>query len=143
MLKRASAGVIFSLTSAVAMADAPMCGDMKPNHDELLSSQDWRLVARGQSNGDLVLAEAAAVETRKGQDAPLLVKNTKRITWDQARKLVLLGAVSKVVQSHDLSVQLTTRLKKVYVTREPKIDDIVHLVKVVDPCQVFVHAWTE
>lgn len=143
MLKALGVGIIFAAAAVVAMADAPMCGDTTPRHEDLLSAEEWDLVTAGKSNGDLVLTEAAALEKAKALDSPQVVKGATRISWEQARKLILLGAVAKVIQLHDLSVQLTTRSKKVYAVQEPHIGAVIHMVKVVDPCQVLITIWSE
>jgi hypothetical protein len=46
-----------------------------------------------------------------------------RISWDQARKIILIGAARVIIQGHDLTVRVTSRSGKTYITTEPQIDD--------------------
>ena len=66
----------------------------------------------------------------------------KSIDWKVAKKLVMDGKVIHAIQGHDLTVMLWTKNKK-YITKEPKIDDILNVILKVDPKLVFIKYGTE
>jgi hypothetical protein len=110
-----------------------------------LSSDERRAVIDEDAKGDPVLAEAIALERAKYQDlSPAKdVASPVKIAWEQARRLLLLGAVRVAAEHHDLSVFLFTKSGKAFTTREPHLDEIWKVVKEVDPCGVYVVRLTE
>lgn len=63
------------------------------------------------------------------------------ISWDQARKLVLLGSVRTILRTKGLQLRLVSRSGNVFVTAEPTEGDARRLADVVDPCHVFIETW--
>ena len=110
-----------------------------------LSSDESRAVINEDAKGDPVLAEAIALERAKYQDlSPAKdVASPTEITWEQARRLLLLGAVRIVWAHHNLSVFLFTKSGKAFTTREPRLNEIWKVVQEVDPCDVYVIRMTE
>jgi hypothetical protein len=121
-----------------ALLNAATCKDP-------LSSNERRAVIDEDAKGDPVLAEAIALERAKYQRLSPAedVASPTETAWEQARRLVLLGAVRVVAQHHDLSVFLFTKSRKAFTTREPRLDEIWKVVKEVDPCGVYVSRLTE
>jgi hypothetical protein len=68
---------------------------------------------------------------------------TREIEWDRAKEMILGGQAQSVMQTHSLSVSITGRDGIQYRTREPNIDDVLRLVKEVDPKRVFMGYGTE
>jgi len=97
-----------------------------------------------EAGGDLVLGEAIALEQAKERDLSTTpIPSAPRISWDQARKLIRLGAVRVAAQHHDLTVLLITRSGKAFSTLEPRLDDVWEAVATVDPCGVYTIKVTE
>jgi hypothetical protein len=70
-------------------------------------------------------------------------KENLKIDWEKAEKLMRSGKVYAVTQWHSLNVELYSRDGRVYETKEPKIDDIYHIVLEIDPKGVFILYSTE
>ena len=61
------------------------------------------------------------------------------ITWSQARRLLLLGTVTRLYTKYPAEgLYLGTRSKKVYFTKVTQPDDLWDLTKLVDPCGVYI-----
>jgi hypothetical protein len=52
-----------------------------------------------------------------------------RISWDEAKQLILSGQVAQVTQLHSLEVRLLLKDGRMVVTTEPAIDDVFELVR--------------
>ena len=126
------------LFATPALLDAATCKDP-------LSSDQRQAVIDQDAKGDPVLAEAIALEQAKDRDlSPAKGAATPTvIAWEQARRLLLLGAVRTAAQHHDLSVFMITRSGKAFTTREPRLDEIWKVVAEVDPCGVYIIRLTE
>lgn len=51
-----------------------------------------------------------------------------RISWEEARELILSGEVEFIFQAHSLEVQINTRDGRRFVTTEPRIDEVFAVV---------------
>lgn len=67
----------------------------------------------------------------------------RHIRWKAAVALIRNGAVKYVAQDHSLRVSLTTKDGHRYVTREPRIDAVWHLIREVDPKREHIRFATE
>lgn len=65
------------------------------------------------------------------------------LEWEAAERLIRAGKIGSIKQTHSLRVYLVTWSGESYVTREPKIDQVWHLVKEIDPSGVFINFGTE
>jgi hypothetical protein len=140
---RTAIALFCTLASAGALADTPQCGDSKPQHYDLFSSDEMKAILDGKPHGDPILEEAAAVEAQNRIIPTRATSNSKVLTWTQARKMILAGVVTQIVQSHNKRVELTGRSGKIYVTHEPKLDAVFEIAAVVDPCRVYIRWLTE
>jgi hypothetical protein len=122
-------------------AHPPICGDTKRQHAELLTAAEWQAVLE-EKPGDPIVAEQIDHEKAKRAE-PASVGDPIPISWEQVRKLVLLGVVRSTYQSHDLTVRLVNTGRRSFVTREPRIDEIQRVAAVVDPCGVYIRHVTE
>jgi hypothetical protein len=135
---------IFSLAPlSIVAAQPPLCGDKKAQHADLLSVEQWQSVLNETPGDDPVLEEAIALEKAKYGEEPPNLEKAIRVNWDQARKLILLGAVRQTEQNHNLTVWLITGTGRIYVSREPHIDEIYRVAGIVDPCGVYIQHTTE
>jgi len=82
------------------------------------------------------LADGFWSYVREGQPAA-------KISWDEARNLILGGKVRFCGQTHALHVSLQMRDGRGFYTTEPKIDDVIKLAREVDPKGVFIGIETE
>jgi hypothetical protein len=65
------------------------------------------------------------------------------LDWLSARILIGLGYATQVMQSHDRTVLLLSKSGMSFRTKEPHLDDVIHVVLQIDPCHVFVRVLTE
>ncbi|MFZ6820002.1 hypothetical protein [Undibacterium sp. Ji22W] len=80
----------------------------------------------------------------KASDWPVTVnKKPYEVTWEEAKKLILRGVVTHIMQNHDRSVYLITNRGSHFVTKQPTIDNIYLVVSSVDPCHLYIHVLTE
>jgi hypothetical protein len=85
-------------------------------------------------------AATAVVTAAAGSLYPDFANGTE-VTWEQASSLVFNQEVTKATQSHDAKVYLTLKDGRTLVTTEPKIDDIMMLIKQCgDPCSTITIA---
>ncbi len=75
-------------------------------------------------------ALAALQSPQEGIPYPDL-KDGDTIEWYSTTELILGGLVTKVVQSHDLTVYVTLKDGRTFKTFEPAIDDVI---KVIEAC---------
>ena len=75
----------------------------------------------------------------------LIVRNSlsQEIEWEKAKQMILSGQVMSVSQSHSRVVGLSMRDGRTYSTQEPKLDDVLPIVREVDPKGVFMRYKTE
>ena len=55
------------------------------------------------------------------------------IQWEEAVKLIRSGKAEYVSQGHSLRVSITTKDGRRYFTQEPEIDDVLRVIREVDP----------
>ena len=67
----------------------------------------------------------------------------RKIEWQEAKQLILKGKIISVSQTHSLRVDLMGQDGQQYTTKESKIDEVLHVVKEVDPKMVFMSYVTE
>ena len=91
-----------------------------------------------QAHGDPVVEEAIWQERAKRGIAPHKPIETIRITWDQAQKLILLGAIRETFENLNLSVVLTAHSGRKYRAQQPQSDSLSRAIAVVDPCGVYI-----
>ena len=113
MSKRAAFALLLSLASTAAVADSLLCGDSKPQHYDLFSPDEMKAILDGKPHGDPVLEEAAALEAQNRVAPVSPTSSSKLLTWFQARKMILSGAVSEIHQSHNQRVVLLRPLRSV------------------------------
>jgi hypothetical protein len=136
--------LVVCLIPLVAHAEPRLCDESGPQRADLLTPEQWQSVLNEEPNGDPVLVEAIAAEkARHDYLGAMETAEPIAIDWAQARKLVLLGVVRTTFQSHDLTVRLLTRSGRLYVTEEPRIDEIWRVAHIVDPCDVYIQHVTE
>lgn len=70
-------------------------------------------------------------------------ENAIEIPWNDAKRMVLLGFITKTMQGHNKVVYLESKSGKVYRASEPKIDNISAIIRIVDPCHIHVLEATE
>jgi hypothetical protein len=87
---------------------------------------------------EVLIQEAESLD----EDLPRL-SGAKDISWEEAKRLVLLGVINTTIQAHNLTVHLVSDSGAVYRTKEPKIDEIWRISQVVDPCRRFIQHITE
>jgi hypothetical protein len=67
----------------------------------------------------------------------------ERISWEEARNMILRGWVRFVSQGHSREVNLVTSHGTGFVARQGAIDEVIQVVRSVDPCMVFIRVVTE
>jgi hypothetical protein len=65
------------------------------------------------------------------------------IDWPQAKRLILNGLATTVIQGHSLDAWIVSTSGKTYKTREPALDEVVRTARVVDPCGLFIKLISE
>jgi hypothetical protein len=120
------------VVSDASLADSPGCGD------NALTPKQMTAVLDGKPNGDPVLLEAMALPRLSALQPLARAKSPKPISWEQARAMILLGAVVEFLEKRDLTVTLTTRGGNAYLTREPRDAEVSRLSELVDPCHTFI-----
>jgi hypothetical protein len=65
------------------------------------------------------------------------------IDFPQARRLILNGLVTTILQTHSLDVWIVSTSGKTYQTRETILDEVVHIARMVDPCGRFINLSSE
>jgi hypothetical protein len=65
------------------------------------------------------------------------------ISWDDAKRMILRGYVTVIVQSHNRGVDIKTSKGSSFTTIEPRIGEVFNIASVVDPCRLFILRITE
>jgi hypothetical protein len=65
------------------------------------------------------------------------------IEWADARRMILSGYVVSISQDHSRKVAIKTDRGSSFATMEPKLDEVVVVASVVDPCRRFIRIFTE
>jgi hypothetical protein len=74
---------------------------------------------------------------------PPNTNNSIGIEWTQAKRMIYMGLVATVVQTHALDVWLISTSGKSYKAREPSLDEVFRSASVVDPCHRYIEFLTE
>ena len=130
------------LSPLVAVAGPLDCKDtgLRPNH--LLSASEMDLATRGTPSSDPIISEASFLLNKASDDISAEeMRRAGSISWSQARRLLLLGAVTRLHSSPGASVYLMTRSGKFYSTKVTSPDDLWDLVRLVDPCGIYITVW--
>jgi hypothetical protein len=113
------------------MAASPKC-----KVDEPLSLEQRQAVVKNDARGDPLVLEAIALEHAKSPDFSHQAGTATPVTWQQAQKLIWLGAARTVFQHRDLSVTIISSSGRKFTTREPRLGDAWDAVAKVDPCGI-------
>lgn len=73
----------------------------------------------------------------------LRLEERRLVPWEKAKELILKGDIVFVMQSHSLDVAMEGGNGVLYKTTEPKIDEVLRLIRQVDPKGVFINYGTE
>jgi hypothetical protein len=109
--------------TAVAFAEAPVCGIDSVDTRDPLTKEKRDAVLSGRGGGDPVVVEGIFLQHVQNQEPRGHSRASVKITWEQVRKIILLGAARTIVQSGKNTVQITTRSGQRYVGAEPEEDD--------------------
>ena len=129
--------VTLPLAASARDHERTTCSGTPSRNASLLTDGEHEAVIDEHPNGDPVLVEAIAQERTRYPDPPLMWTALTNVTWDQARKIILLGAVHVLWEHLDLSVVLVTRSGHRYRSTEPALGEAEHVLGVVDPCHVY------
>jgi hypothetical protein len=80
---------------------------------------------------------------RKGFWKAAATSEVTEIEWEDAKRMILEGRVVQVFQAHSKYVRLLGTDGRTYRSTEPRLDDVLHLTKEVDPKSVFIVYSTE
>ena len=62
-------------------------------------------------------------------------KDGLEIEWGQAEDIIMNGAISQIIQTHDGVLILKTREGVVFVTQQPQVDEVKKVIESCgDPC---------
>ena len=92
---------------------------------------------------DPVISEAQFL-LNKGSDAISAdeLGRAVPIQWAQARRLILLGSVSRIYTKYpNEGLYLATRSGKIYSTKVTPPDNLWGLTNLIDPCHVYISIW--
>jgi hypothetical protein len=131
-----------SVLPPIAVGDPLGCSNTGLRPRGVLSDSEWRAATHGLSSSEPVIAEAAYL-LKKGSDdfSTDERQRASNIDWPQARRLILLGAVNRVNYVPGAAVYIGTRSGKVYMTKVTQPPDLLELVKLVDPCRLYISFW--
>lgn len=139
-------GVVLRLLAAPAAAhdtNGIGCGG-EPGRDAVpLTEAESDAVRRGDREFSALVGEVVAEQAESLKDNLPRLTEAKDVGWGEAKRLVLLGVIHTPLQWHDLVVHLVSDSGAVYRTKEPKIDEIRKVARVVDPCGLFIAHITE
>jgi len=136
--------VLGLLASVAAFAGQPVqCGDQYPDTEGLLSPEELEQALGAKASKDVVISEASRTPRFARPAFVGFPKSQTHVDWVTVKRLVLLGAVAEIFQTHSRTVIVVTRTGRILDTTEPQLDDVVHVARVVDPCAVFIHIATE
>ena len=133
--------LLFAL-SAIA-AEPLKCGDRYPDTDGLFSHAELEQVLDAKPSTDVVISEAQNIPRFAAPKAEKPRPQPTQVEWVTVKRLILLGAVVEISQTHHRDLVVVTRTGRVLSTIEPKLDDASKVARVVDPCAIFIHMITE
>jgi hypothetical protein len=129
----------------VALGSAPDCESTGLRPRGTLTATEWKTVTSNSPTSDPVILEARFLLNKGSDDLSAEeLRQAVKIPWSQARRLILLGSVTRVRLALDSGVYLVTlrtRSGKSYSTREAAPHDLTNLVKLVDPCGIYITIW--
>jgi hypothetical protein len=125
------------------LANTPLFGDARFQRANLLSPDQWKAILAEKADGGPVVQEVIAHEHEMQREDPPQSGVPVHISWKQARTLILLGTVRTTYQSHDLKVLLALNSGRRFITEEPKLDAVIQVVNMVDPCGAHIRLVTE
>jgi hypothetical protein len=120
----------------------PACEADKTKQDLTQAERD----AIRESNEKLdVLTSEYLLRWGPPSKPPVLPQRAPAIEIDfpQARRLILNGLVTTIIQTHSLDVWIVSTSGKTYRTREAILDEVVHIARMVDPCGRFINLSSE
>jgi hypothetical protein len=138
--------LLLAVPTLVAAAESATCPFGEPTPwDHELSRDELSAVLDDKPGADIVLREAAAFQKamRQPPASDAEMQRARQVTWVQARRLVVLGLITKLQTLHNGSVYLRSRGGRLYVTHPPDGKALWKLVWTVDPCHLFINAWSE
>jgi hypothetical protein len=139
---RVAALVVFFALSPYAIADAPNCKETGLRPD-IFTSKEWESLRQESPSSNPVLSEGRYLFNRASKSiSPKEMRLSESLSWQQAKKLILLGAVNRLFKDYPgPKLYLGTRSGRVYVTNVDSSDNLWDLTNLVDPCHVFISIW--
>ncbi|MCC5843324.1 MAG: hypothetical protein JJU05_03645 [Verrucomicrobia bacterium] len=67
----------------------------------------------------------------------------KELSWNEAKKMILSGAIVEIMQSHSREVVMTAKNGEVFSLFSPNLDDVFAIIDQVDPKGVFILVYVE
>jgi hypothetical protein len=128
------ASLLFPL---MALGSPPDCRNagLRPG---VFSTKEWELVTSSSPSSDPWISEARFLLNRPDFSTDE-IQRAVSITWPQAKRLILLGSVSRIYTKYpNEGLTLGTRSGKTYQTKVTGHDDLWKLTKLVDPCGVYI-----
>ena len=93
--------------------------------------------ARDTRANEAVVAENLWQESQKLENSLARIPpKLKRISWGDARRMILRGYATVIVQTHDRTVRFVTTRGVGYVTEATYLDEALDLALAIDPCRV-------
>jgi hypothetical protein len=131
--------LVFGLTTGGAVAGPPGCPyEVIPIYKHLLTPEQRNAAFAGKPNGDPVVDEAIFRLKAATQAEPFPSRKAKSITWEQAKTLILLGAVRRTLSYQGGLVDLITSRGTTYHTKLPSGADLNAVLSSVDPCFLYI-----
>jgi hypothetical protein len=136
---RLAAILVFVLSAGGAVAGPPECPyKVVPIYEHLLTPEQRSAAFAGKPNGDPVVDEAILRLKVAMQAESFPSGKSRSITWEQAKTLILLGAVSKTFSYRGGLVTLVTSRGTTYHTKLPSGADLDAVLNSVDPCFLYI-----
>ena len=131
--------LVFGLTTGGAVAGPPGCPyKVIPIYEHLLTPEQRSAAFAGKPNGDPVVDEAIFRLKAANQADSFPSRKAKSITWEQAKTLILLGAVRKTFSYKGGLLDLVTSRGTTYHTKLPSGADLDAVLNSVDPCFLYI-----
>jgi hypothetical protein len=131
--------LFLTLYAGGADADPPACPyKVVPIYEHLLTPEQRNAAFAGRPNGDPVVDEAI-IRLNAFKQAPSFPSGkSKSISWEQAKTLILLGAVRQTFSYRGGLVSLVTSRGTAYDTKLPSGVDLGDVLNSVDPCFLYI-----
>ena len=124
-----------------ALASAPDCRNtgLGPG---VLSMKEWELVNKDTPSSDPLITEARYLLKASDSISEDEMHRAVSIPWAHAKRLLLLGAVSRVYTKYAAEgLYMGTRSGRIYVTKVTGSDNLWDLIKLIDPCHLYISVW--